>query len=75
VETKKEEMTLFVREQYVQFTERGWKPSQRSRNHDRYTEVSSNIVKRLKLDSVSEYEEFLLAFRKDPNLLESFFTQ
>lgn len=75
VETKKAEMTLFVKDQLVHFTERGWKPWQLSRTHDRYTEVSSNIVKSLELDSVSEYEEFLLAFRKDPKLLESLFTK
>ncbi|KAK1414622.1 hypothetical protein QVD17_30371 [Tagetes erecta] len=75
VETKKAEMTLFVKDQLVHFTERGWKPWQLSRTHDHYMEVSSNIVKSLELDSVSEYEEFLLAFRKDPKLLESLFTK
>ena len=72
---KKAEMTLFVKDRLVHFTERGWKPWQFSRTHDHYMEVSSNIVKSLELDSVSEYEEFLLAFRKDPKLLESLFTK
>jgi hypothetical protein len=75
VETKKAEMTLFVKDRYVHFTERGWKPWQFSRNHDHYMEVSSNIVSSLELDSVSEYEDFILAFRKDPKLLESLFTK
>jgi len=35
--------------------------------------VSSDIVKSLEIESVSEYEEFLLEFRKNPKLLESLF--
>jgi hypothetical protein len=73
VETKKREFTLFVKDRLVHFTERGWKPWQFSKTHDHYMGVSSDIVKSLEIESVSEYEEFLLEFRKNPKLLESLF--